>query len=102
MPSVHQILERIGSAVYRRGIRVRDFFIDYDPLRHDEVTENQFKLALDRALGSELQPHDSQQLANFFRSCKNKEMIAYQQFCREVDFRKFFNLRDGGSVYLCP
>eukprot|EP00108_Taenia_solium_P009634 TsM_000896800 transcript=TsM_000896800 gene=TsM_000896800 len=82
-PSVQQVLERIGFAVYRRGIRVQDFFIDFDPLRHDEVTENQFKLALDRALGPEIQPKDAQKLANFFRSKKNRDMIAYRQFCRE-------------------
>lgn len=67
---------------------MQDFFIDFDPLRHDEVTENQFKLALDRALGPELQPTDTQKLANFFRSKKNRDMIAYRQFCREVDFCK--------------
>ncbi|VDM30362.1 unnamed protein product, partial [Hydatigera taeniaeformis] len=85
-PSVHQVLERIGFAVYRRGIRVQDFFVDFDPLRHDEVTENQFKLALDRALGAEVQPTDAQKLFNFFRSKKNSDMIAYRQFCKEVDF----------------
>ncbi|EUB61491.1 hypothetical protein EGR_03555 [Echinococcus granulosus] len=85
-PSVHQVLERIGFEAYRRGVRVKDFFIDFDPLRHDEVTENQFKLALDRALGGEIQPTDAQKLVNFFRSKKNMDMIAYRQFCREVDF----------------
>uniref|UniRef100_A0A5K3FKT8 EF-hand domain-containing protein n=1 Tax=Mesocestoides corti TaxID=53468 RepID=A0A5K3FKT8_MESCO len=86
-PSVQQLLERIAFVAYRQGIRFRDFFRDFDPLRRNEVTEHQFNLVLGRALerSVKLQPTDIQKLANYFRSKKNKFMISYQGFCEEVD-----------------
>lgn len=84
------ILDRIGRAVYGRGVRVKEFFIDYDPLRHDEVTESQFMCALNLAISKEAQltRENIQQMANFFRSSKNSDKINYQKFCQSVDFRK--------------
>lgn len=83
-----QVIARIGAEAFKRGIRFQEFFIDYDPLRHDEVTENQFKLALNRVIGKQLDPKEIQQLVNYFQSPKNKQMVSYRQFCREVDFCK--------------
>ncbi|VDL91916.1 unnamed protein product [Schistocephalus solidus] len=92
VPSVHMVLERIGFAVHTRGIRVLDHFLDYDPLRHDEVSEHQFACVLNLALSeaAHLSRFDIQQLANFFRSSKNPDKIAYREFCRAADFRESF------------
>ncbi|VDN12413.1 unnamed protein product [Dibothriocephalus latus] len=95
VPSVHMVLERIGFAVHTRGIRLLDHFLDYDPLRHDEVSEHQFACVLNLALSeaAQLSRFDIQQLANFFRSGKNSDKIAYREFCRAADFRNYGLLR---------
>ncbi|CAH8654694.1 unnamed protein product [Heterobilharzia americana] len=86
-PSQHMIVDRIKVAVYNRGIRVLDFFVDYDKLRHDEVTQHQFMCALLSAVGKEarLNCGEVQMLANYYRSKRNPQMVNYREFCREID-----------------
>ena len=89
-PSVHMILDRIIFAVHRRGVRVLDFFIDYDRLRHNEVSEHQFICAIMMAIGKEanLKREEAQMLANYYRSERDPKMIRYREFCQSVDSRK--------------
>ncbi|GAA57475.1 folliculin [Clonorchis sinensis] len=86
-PSVELIIDRIRFAIHRRGVRVVDFFVDYDKLRHDAVTENQFVCALMLAIAKEAQlsREEVQMLANCYRKHSNPRMIAYREFCRQVD-----------------
>ncbi|KER31253.1 LOW QUALITY PROTEIN: hypothetical protein T265_13008 [Opisthorchis viverrini] len=86
-PSVELIIDRIRFAIHRRGVRVMDFFVDYDKLRHDAVTENQFVCALMMAIAKEAQlsREEVQMLANCYRKHSNPRMIAYREFCRQVD-----------------
>uniref|UniRef100_A0A5K4FDT6 EF-hand domain-containing protein n=1 Tax=Schistosoma mansoni TaxID=6183 RepID=A0A5K4FDT6_SCHMA len=87
IPSQHMIIDRIKVTIRNRGIRVMDFFVDYDKLRHDEVTENQFTCALLSSVGKEakLSREEVQMLANYYRSTTNPQFINYREFCREVD-----------------
>ncbi|CAH8590233.1 unnamed protein product [Schistosoma turkestanicum] len=86
-PSQHMIVDRIKVAVRNRGIRAMDFFADYDKLKHDEVTEHQFKSALLLSVGKEAQlsEQEVQMLANYYRSTTNPQFINYREFCREID-----------------
>lgn len=90
-PSVQMILDRIRMAVHKRGIRVIEFFRDYDKLRHDRITEHQFVCALSLALGKEAQlsRDEIQKLANFYRADAN--FIHYRDFCLAMDSRKCFS-----------
>ncbi|VDQ10281.1 unnamed protein product, partial [Trichobilharzia regenti] len=73
------IVDRIKFAVRNRGIRVMEFFVDYDKLRHNEVTEHQFICALLSAVGKEAQLSrgEVQMLANYYRSKRDPQMINY-------------------------
>ncbi|CAH8876217.1 unnamed protein product [Trichobilharzia szidati] len=86
-PSMSMIVDRIKFAVHNRGIRVMEFFVDYDKLRHNEVTEHQFICALLSAVGKEAQLSrgEVQMLANYYRSKRDPQMINYREFCREID-----------------
>ncbi|KAK4476031.1 hypothetical protein MN116_001261 [Schistosoma mekongi] len=86
-PSQQMIVERIKLTIRNRGIRVMDFFTDYDKLRHNEVTEHQFTCALLLAVGKEagLSRGEVQILANYYRSVTNPQMINYREFCKEID-----------------
>ncbi|VDP90274.1 unnamed protein product [Echinostoma caproni] len=86
-PSLHMIMDRIKFAVHRRGIRVMEFFTDYDKLRHDAVTEHQFVCALLLAIGKEAQltRPEVQMIANYYRKNDNPDLISYREFCRQVD-----------------
>ncbi|CAL8102508.1 unnamed protein product [Calicophoron daubneyi] len=86
-PSLNMIIDRIRFAVHRRGIRVMEFFVDYDKLRHDEITENQFACALLLAIGKEAQltRAEVQMLVNNNRSEKDRNLVHYREFCRQVD-----------------
>lgn len=87
VPSVNMILDRIRFAVHRRGIRIMDFFVDYDRLNHDAVTEHQFRCALFLAAGREAQLNreEVQALINNFRKPSDPQFISYREFCRQVD-----------------
>ncbi|THD24804.1 hypothetical protein D915_004430 [Fasciola hepatica] len=86
-PSFHMIIDRIKFVVHRRGIRVMDFFIDYDKLRHDTITEHQFACALLLAVGKEAQLSrpEVQVVINYYRRKDNPDLIAYRDFCRQID-----------------
>ncbi|VDP36376.1 unnamed protein product [Schistosoma mattheei] len=87
IPSQHMIVDRIKCTIRKRGIRVMDFFVDYDKLKHDEVTEHQFTCALLSSVGKEakLSREEVQMLANYYRSITNPQFINYREFCREID-----------------
>lgn len=91
IPSQHMIVDRIKCTIRKRGIRVMDFFVDYDKLKHDEVTEHQFTCALLSSVGKEakLSREEVQMLANYYRSTTNPQFINYREFCREIDSRKY-------------
>lgn len=86
-PSVQLIEDRIRFAVHKRGIRIMDFLTDYDKLRHDAVTENQFVCGISMALVKEcsLSRGEIQKLANFYRRADG--FIAYRDFARNMDNR---------------
>ncbi|TNN07355.1 EF Hand type protein [Schistosoma japonicum] len=86
-PSQQTIVERIKLTIRNRGVRVMDFFTDYDKLRHNEVTEHQFTCALLLAVGKEagIRREEVQILANYYRSTTNPQMINYREFCKEID-----------------
>ncbi|KAA3674765.1 uncharacterized protein DEA37_0006198 [Paragonimus westermani] len=86
-PSLNMLIDRICFAAHRRGIRVMDFFADYDKLKHDAITEHQFVCALLLAIGkeAELTREEVQMLMNNYRSSKYPGLIAYRDLCRRID-----------------
>ncbi|KAF5396129.1 hypothetical protein PHET_10965 [Paragonimus heterotremus] len=91
-PALNMLIDRICFAAHRRGIRVMDFFIDYDKLKHDTVTEHQFVCALLLAIGKEAQltREEVQMLMNNYRSSKYPGLIAYRDLCRHIDSGECF------------
>ena len=81
--SGEECLYRIRSYVSKRRIRLRDFFQDYDRLRHGTLSSFAFRQAIDKILpGSGIQQHMLDDL--IARYTKNGA-VHYQQFCLDVE-----------------
>jgi len=81
--SKEECLYRIRNYVMRRRIRVRDFFLDYDKLRHGTLSTFNFRQAIDKILqGSKI---DQGMLTNLIESYSKNGAVAYPRFCEDVE-----------------
>lgn len=76
----------------RRRIRVQEFFVDFDPVRHGRVTLAKLRTALDNA-GFRLRDEEFDALANRFRaaSATRDDMVEYRELVYALD---------GGNMHL--
>jgi hypothetical protein len=82
---VHEILDKIMLATYKNGIRISDFFKDYDRLRSGVITEHQFMCALSLAVEKE---------ANLSRSDISKLVEYYRKPDGRCHYKAFTDLID--------
>ena len=82
---MQEILDKIRIAVYKYGIRVTDFFRDYDKLRSGVITETQFESALSLCVQRQahLNMNDIRKLAEFYRRPDGR--IFYKEFVDSMD-----------------
>jgi hypothetical protein len=78
--SIQEILDKVILAAHKNGIRVIDFFKDYDKLRSGVVTEHQFVCALSLAVEKQ---------ANLSRNEINKLVEYYKQPDGRCYYRTF-------------
>jgi Ca2+-binding EF-hand superfamily protein len=82
---IEQVLKEVTSQVKKNSIRLKDFFIDYDKLRHGLCTVQKFRTGLAM---TNIILTDSQRklLEKYFKSKdEDVEMINYLNFCSYID-----------------
>jgi len=80
------IEKRIKSEVYQKGIRVREFFFDYDKLRKGVVTEDKFRTALSM-IKVYMTKDDVEELVR--RYAIGDGLVGYDEFCKNIDAQFF-------------
>ena len=83
--SVQEIIDKISIASYRYGIRVHDFFKDFDSLRSGIITDRQFKSGLTEGFlkHASLTNEDVNEVTEYFRQPSGR--IDYKTFCDTVE-----------------
>lgn len=83
--SVQEILDRIRVSTYKYGIRLSDFFKDYDKLRSGYVTDRQFSTVLSLSVEkqSSLNRNDIDKLTEYYRQADGR--IFYREFAESMD-----------------
>ncbi len=83
--SVQEIVDNISLACHKEGIRVGDFFKDYDRLRSGIVTDRQFETALTFGIqkSANLSSSDIKQLVEYFRQRDGR--CSYKSFVDTVE-----------------
>ncbi|KAL4466875.1 hypothetical protein ABPG74_010472 [Tetrahymena malaccensis] len=80
----------IKAEVFKKQIRIREFFYDFDRLRKGVVTEDKFRSALSM-LGMHLYEKDILSLINKYKS--GPDQVKYTDFCDQIDAQFFdYNL----------
>lgn len=80
------IEKRIKSEVYQKGIRVKEFFFDYDKLRKGIVTEDKFRTALSM-IKVYMTKDDVEELVR--RYSIGDGLVRYDEFCKNIDAQFF-------------
>eukprot|EP00164_Ancoracysta_twista_P002115 GFYU01002792.1.p1 GENE.GFYU01002792.1~~GFYU01002792.1.p1 ORF type:complete len:917 (-),score=406.57 GFYU01002792.1:298-3048(-) len=78
---VSTVENRIKRAVMQRGIRLKDYFRDYDNLRSGFITDRQFFSILDAQARVALTSSEMMHLANKYRTREGDSRINYERFC---------------------
>ncbi|XP_069741796.1 EF-hand calcium-binding domain-containing protein 6-like [Narcine bancroftii] len=80
-PEILEVIDKIRNVVFLRGIRMPEFFKDYDRLHSGLVTESQFIRGLNLACGKEanLTEQDIQTVRKCFNTPDGK--VRYRDFC---------------------
>ncbi|CAF3527653.1 unnamed protein product [Rotaria socialis] len=78
--SVQEILDKIRIATFKYGIRISDFFKDYDKLRSGIITEGQFESALSLSVQKQafLNMNDIKKITEYYRRPDGR--IHYKEF----------------------
>jgi hypothetical protein len=78
-------LDKIRIATYKYGIRMGDFFKDYDKLRSGIITETQFESALSLSIQKQafLNRNDISKLSEYYRRPDGR--IYYKEFVDSMD-----------------
>jgi Ca2+-binding EF-hand superfamily protein len=79
-------MSRIQSHVFPQRIRAKEFFKDYDHLKHGRVTSTQFVRAV-ALMGVSLSPAEAEALADHFveQGVPKPQNVNYSVFCESVD-----------------
>lgn len=108
--AVTDLISRIQVFCYPRRIRVKEFFNDFDPLRHGRCTIINFARALD-TLGMQGLPDEEvdnlaehftehgahvapPQVVNYVKFCEAIDRVTREQFIRRFPFKKEFPPED--------
>jgi Ca2+-binding EF-hand superfamily protein len=85
---VANVLCQIQNFVYPRRLRAKEFFVDYDPLRHGRCTANNFERAL-VAMSIHLKEHEVRALVEHFTDrgprVEEPQVVNYLKFSAAVD-----------------
>jgi len=82
---IDAICNSIKGHIFSRGIRVSEFFKDYDRLKSGRVTSPQFVRAVS-AMGVRLSTEEAEALAEYFTEAVAKpQSVNYSAFCEKVD-----------------
>jgi Ca2+-binding EF-hand superfamily protein len=79
-----EILERLSAFVYRRRIRILEFFEGFDALRHGIVPKQKFRTVCGQA-DLPLTPKQIDAVLEHFSVPDKSDMFNYREFCREVN-----------------
>ncbi len=90
--SIQEIVDKISIACFKEGIRIIDFFKDYDRLRSGFITDRQFSTALTDSVkkSAVLSLDDINQLVEYHRQADGK--CDYKIFCDTIE--NGFNIPD--------
>eukprot|EP00499_Haloplacidia_sp_CaronLabIsolate_P004137 CAMPEP_0196770714 /NCGR_PEP_ID=MMETSP1104-20130614/1291_1 /TAXON_ID=33652 /ORGANISM="Cafeteria sp., Strain Caron Lab Isolate" /LENGTH=1022 /DNA_ID=CAMNT_0042140829 /DNA_START=17 /DNA_END=3083 /DNA_ORIENTATION=+ len=80
------LMAQMREHAARRRIRVHEFFVDFDPVRHGRVTRAKLRTALDNA-GFRLRDEEFEALADRFRaaSATRDDMVEYRELIYALD-----------------
>jgi len=83
--SIQEILDKIRICVYKFGIRMIEFFRDYDKLRSGLITETQFQSSISLAVEkrAHLNQNDIKKLTEYYRQPDGR--IFYKEFVDSMD-----------------
>ncbi|CAF0920343.1 unnamed protein product [Adineta ricciae] len=83
--SVQEILDKIRIATFKYGIRISDFFKDYDKLRSGVITETQFESALSLSVQKQafLNMNDIKKLTEYYRRPDGR--VYYKEFVDSME-----------------
>ena len=79
---VQGLLNDVSRAVKRRGVDLKEFFLDFDPLRTGMVPKSRFKSVLGSLVG--LLPGPLQQLSEYFGDSQHQDKVRYTAFIARV------------------
>ncbi|KAG2385626.1 hypothetical protein C9374_003441 [Naegleria lovaniensis] len=81
---ISNLMNRVKSVVVKNRIRLKEFFTDFDKLRHGYVTRAKFRTALNMAK-LELKEQEIQILEEYFKLDSYQNCISYTALCDELD-----------------
>lgn len=84
---INDILRRIQAEVTLKRIRIREFFLDFDGLRKNIVTGEQFRRVL-ASLNLQLSNNDYKEIVAAYRvypQGSREERVKWMDFCEDVD-----------------
>lgn len=81
-----EVIEKIKDAVYKNGIRTKEYFKDHDKLRSGNVTRSQFIRGISDCCSKEAQLTASEMntLASYL-TVNNKGDVCYRDFCQGME-----------------
>ncbi|OHT01234.1 EF hand family protein [Tritrichomonas foetus] len=79
-----EIRDLIQSYVFKRRIRLIEFFEGFDQLRHGKVTIQKFRTVIGQA-NIPLSPMQIDSIIEKFKSKKEPDLFNYRKFCKEVN-----------------
>lgn len=78
------IEKRIQARIAKDGIRIKEFFLDFDKLRKGTVGEAAFRTCIG-TLGVELSEAETTELANRYKTNNGSGHINYRDFVNKLD-----------------
>lgn len=85
---IADLIQRIQVFIFPRRVRVREFFLDFDPLRSGRCTKPNFKRAI-TVLGLKLSDEEMDVLAEHFTDyspqVQKPQVVHYVKFCEMVE-----------------
>ncbi|CAF1138992.1 unnamed protein product [Adineta steineri] len=83
--SIQEILDKIRIATFKYGVRISDFFKDYDKLRSGIMTETQFESALSLSIQKQafLNMNDIKKIAEYYRRPDGR--VYYKEFVDSME-----------------
>ncbi|KAK8887144.1 hypothetical protein M9Y10_038182 [Tritrichomonas musculus] len=90
-PQWESIKTRLQTFIYKRRIRIEDFFLSFDNLRSGRVTDQKFRSVIGQT-DLPLEASEIDFLINMFRVQGTDDMFDYRSFCHQLN--KIFGKRE--------